>query len=132
AGDAIRSGAGATPASASKTALQQLIVDGVFTPRIRQISGDTGWSGRLRIHDEGIVLHLMNRAIEATAHPIHKDAHNGGAVLQDFRSLCTDNRLVYEVELDGCGTADSWSSATVKSPELGSDVRQVQVEKLSA
>lgn len=120
-----------TPVNTCKATLQQLISSSAFTPRIRQASGDPRWAARLRVQDEGIVLHLMNRALEAIAHPILKDGHSGGSVLQDIRSLSKDNQLVYEIDLEGYGTSDSWSSLIAKSPELGSEARKVKVERVS-
>lgn len=112
-------------------ALQQLIDAGAFSPRIRQTAGDTGWALRLRVHEQGPVLHLMNRSLEAIPHPQHEDAHNHATVLKDIRSLSTNNRLSYEIDFDGAG-CDPWTSTVVRSPELGSEAREVKVERVSA
>jgi hypothetical protein len=102
---------------------------GAFTPRIRQIAGDAGWALRLRMHPEGPVLHLMNRALEAIPDPVHEDAHNHATVLKDIRSLSTNNKLSYEI--DFAGMAEPWTSAVVRSPELGPEAREVEMERVS-
>ncbi len=121
-----------TLTSSSLVSLQRLTAEGAFSPRIRQLSGDTGWAARLRMHEEGIVLHLMNRSLEAIPHPQLKDAHNHAVVLQDIRSLSTNNQLTYEIDFAGQGTAESWATVLLKSPELGAEAREVNVEKLSS
>lgn len=123
---AIRAASGSHAAAA----LERLAAAGAFAPRIRQVAGDARWALRLRVHDEGPVLHLMNRALEAIPHPEYTDAHNGGVVLQDIRSLSTDNRLVYEIDFAGLEAAP-WTAAVVRSPELGEEAREVAVEPLS-
>lgn len=96
-------------------ALDGLIGRGDFVPRIRQLAGDTRWAVRLRQHPEGIVLHLINRALEAEAHASLQDAYKGQAVMSAIRSVSGDGRLEYEIDLDGIG--EPWTRATLKSPE---------------
>ncbi|MBP1994929.1 hypothetical protein J2Z66_006570 [Paenibacillus eucommiae] len=84
--------------SSHTNSLKRLIDNGDFTPRIRQIAGDSCWSTRLRVHAGGVVLHLMNRSLEAIPHPVHMDAHNNAVVLKDIKSLSSDNQLAFEVE----------------------------------
>ncbi|MDR6550718.1 hypothetical protein [Paenibacillus qinlingensis] len=111
-------------------ALQQLIASGSFLPRIRQTAGDTCWALRLRLHDDGPVLHLMNRSLEAIPDPQFKDEHNHAIVLKDFRSLSTNNRLCYEIDFYGTGCTP-WTSAFVRSPELRAEARELVVERVT-
>lgn len=109
-------------------ALDSFIVSGNIIPRIRQVSGDTRWTSRLRVHEEGVVLHLMNRALKAIPHPELKDKNNV-QVLLDIESFNSSNRIEYIIEFNGIGTP--WDKAVVMSPELGDENRIVKLEKIS-
>ncbi|WP_127585456.1 hypothetical protein [Paenibacillus koleovorans] len=118
--------------SIASAALTKLIESSAFQPRIGQLAGDASWALRLRVHaEEGVVLHVLNQALEAIPDPVHKDAHNGSVVLRDFRSLSTDNRLSYEIDLGGLDAPAWTSAAVVRSPELGAETRPAVVERLS-
>ncbi len=109
--------------------LSKLLDSGVIKPRIKQISGDTGWAARLRVHSrDGVVLHLMNRALDAMPHPTLKDL-SGVPVLLDVNTANTDSRVEYLIDFTDIG--EIWKSAIVLSPELGADNRPVKVEKIS-
>jgi hypothetical protein len=110
-------------------ALERLIASGRIQPRLKQVSGDTRWSARLRVHKDGIVLHLMNRALEAVPHPVTKESESKIPALLDINSLSSSDQLEYIVDFSGIGKP--WESAVVLSPELGDERRTVRLERVS-
>lgn len=116
--------------SESRTqALERFIEEGYIVPRIRQVSGDKRWTARLRLHPEGTVLHLLNRALEAVPHPELVSSEGGNKVLLDIKSSVTDNMPEFVLDFNGVGKP--WESAAAASPEIGSDRRAVKIERLS-
>lgn len=99
-------------------------------PRVTQVSGDACWSVRLRRHPNGIVMHLMNRALEAVPSDELRDAASRVPILADIRSGSRDDHLSYLIDFSGAGEA--WSSAALMSPELGDAKRPVMIERLGA
>ena len=78
--------------------LEQLIKTTIFTPVIRQLSGDPRWAARIRYYNGEFTMHFLNRAMKAIPHPSIKD--NGGvAILQDIDSLITDNKQSYQIRI---------------------------------
>lgn len=110
-------------------ALDNLIASGRIIPRIKQISGDKTWAARLRIYQDNIVLHIMNRALKAIPHPEVKDSETKVPVLLDIESLSSSNNLEYIIEFSGIGKP--WKEAVIMSPELGDEERAVKLERIS-
>jgi len=106
----------------SSDPLAKLIRDGSFKPVIKQLSGDERWAVRIRFHDGKAVFHFMNTALVAVPHPFLKDYSNN-PILKDIDSVSKDNNLVYELNMTGIAL----SAMSVKSPELGDDVRNVGI-----
>lgn len=107
--------------------LNNLIVSGAFTPRIRVIANND-WRIRLRQTTQGIVIHLLNQALEGVEHPTVKDRWGQAKVLKEIRSKASGAPLVFEVNFAGLRPA-SWSQAVVLSPELP-DSRETHVEQI--
>jgi hypothetical protein len=109
------------PREPRQESLERLIDAGHLHPRILQISGDGGWKARLRLHGGKPVLHLLNRALEATAHPTLReewgDPEEGG-ILYGIRSRPKDPQLRFEIDLCGLDTV-RWAEPVLQSPELG-------------
>lgn len=110
-------------------ALEGFISGGHITPRIRQLSGDKRWAARLRLHPQGMVLHLLNRALEAVPHSDLVSSEGGNKVLLDIKSQINENVLVYEIDFTGAGKP--WEHASAASPEIGNASRQVTIERQS-
>jgi hypothetical protein len=113
----------------AESALKRLVSNGGLQPRIVQVSGDARWAARLRVHPKGVVMHLMNRALEAVPHPDLVDAIHKEPVLLDVRSLSSGGLLEYVIEFDGIGFP--WRSPVLRSPEIGGRTHPVIMELLT-
>ena len=109
-------------------AIKKLIASNIIIPRITQVSGDMRWSARLRLHPHCIVMHLLNRALEAVPHPDLREALSKLGVLAEVKSMSTDDLLEYIIDFDGTGKL--WEEAYAMSPELGDVKRPVKIENL--
>jgi hypothetical protein len=105
--------------------LQNLISEGKFHPVLRQVSGDTRWAARIRIHKDQPVIHFLNTAVSAVPHPTLKD-NAGIPVLKDIESRITDNNLAYEIDSSRIKLA----GLSVMSPELPEEQRPVDIHKI--
>jgi len=110
-------------------ALDNLIASGWIVPRIKQVAGDKRWAARLRIYQNNIVLHIMNRALKAVPHPETKDSETKVPVLLDMESSSSSNYLEYIMEFNGIGKP--WKNTVIMSPELGDEKRAVKLEIIS-
>jgi len=108
--------------------LKRLIESGEFVPRIKLLSGDSRWAARLRVHPEGIVLHLMNRALEGVPHQFLRGAGNI-PVLLDIKSGSTDNKLEYTINFTGL--CEPWAAVILQSPEIGSKKRAASITRVT-
>lgn len=108
--------------------LERLIAAGDFVPRIRQLSGDSRWAVRLRVHPQEIVLHIMNRALEGIPHQYLKGIDNL-PVLTDIKSLSIDDKLEYHIRHERIGKL--WKCPVAMSPEIKNEKRAVRVDKIS-
>ncbi|GAB3916859.1 hypothetical protein [Mucilaginibacter boryungensis] len=109
-------------ANSKQDPLKKLISEGKFNPVLRQLSGDTRWAVRIRLHNNKPVIHFMNRALVAVPHPTAK-INTGTPLLKDITSAITDNDLKYEVDTYKVPL----SALSVASPELGGQQRMVSV-----
>jgi hypothetical protein len=105
--------------------LHMLISKGTFQPVIKQLSGDTRWAVRIRIHHDKPVIHFMNTAMIAIPHPVLKDVP-GIPVLNDIGSKIEDNNLTYEINT----TRFKLTQLSAMSPELGEKVTAVGIRKV--
>jgi hypothetical protein len=96
--------------------LPDLIRKGQFAPRVRQISGPDGWSGRLRLHGQRLCLHLLNARLQGEPHPSVVDAFGEG-ILYRINAEPAREPLVLEVD---CAGLPSLDQARLESPELRS------------
>jgi hypothetical protein len=111
--------------TATKTdTLGKLITEKRFKPVIKQVAGGNGWVVRVRHYANKPVIHLMNTAITAIPHPVLKDSQ-GNAVLKDMESKVADNNLRFEIDAKRL----SLSGLTVRTPELGEEIRQATVQQ---
>lgn len=94
--------------------LPDLIRQGQFKPRVRQISGPEGWSARLRLHGRRLCLHLLNARVEGEPHPSFTD-YRGGKLLYRINAEPAREPLVLEVDCAGLPPLDR---ARLESPEL--------------
>ena len=108
--------------------LSTFIASGKVKPRIKQLSGYQGWAARLRVHSDGVMLHLMNRSMEGVPHPTLKE-EGGSNILLDVLSTSENGLTEFLIDFDGLGS--TWDSADAISPEIGSEKRIVTIQKLS-
>ena len=105
------------------SALPELMRERQFAPRIRRISGPTDWSARLRLHGQRLCLHLLNRNLQAEAHPSVKGGR-GEDILYRIASEPVREPLVLELDCSGLPSLDQ---AVLASPELSAP-RSVMVK----
>mgnify|MGYP001275322730 CR=1 FL=1 len=113
---------------ADVSAVRKLIQDGKITPRIRQTAGEETWALRLRTHGDRLVLHVLNRALEAIPHETLLGAMESGQILKDFKSTATGDPVTCEIDLTGLDC--TWHAPVLKSPELGQLTRAVTITNL--
>jgi len=101
----------------------------VIVPRIRQLQGDDTWAVKLRKQEGCMVMHLLNRAIEAVPHPELTTPYGGGKILYDVKALNKQEILSYVIKIDLKN--DSFKNICFMSPETGSVKREVKVEQLN-
>ena len=104
--------------------LEMLIRKGIFEPVMKQISGDTSWTVRIRNYNNLPVLHFMNTALIPVPHSSVKDA-GGVPVLKDIDTKIEDNNLSYQINTNKINL----SELSVMSPELGEEHRKVAILK---
>jgi hypothetical protein len=98
-----------------------------FAPRIRQISGPTGWSARLRLHGQRLCLHLLNANLQGEPHPTIVGGR-GEKILYRINTEPAREPLVLEVN---CSGLPMLYDATLESPDLqGSRDVVVQSDKI--
>ncbi len=105
--------------------LAELIQAGKFRPLIRQVSGDSGWAARFRIHKSKKVIHFMNSQMEGVPHPTLRDVP-GNAILAGINSKINNNELQFEIMKGG----PDLSGLKLLSPEIGDERRDIRIEKL--
>ncbi len=101
-------------AESGPAVLEELIRKEQFAPRIRRISGSSGWSARLRVHGERLCLHLLNHQLQGEAHPTFV-GDRGLKVLYRIATEPALDPLVLEVN---CAGLPSLGHAVVVSPDL--------------
>ncbi|MDD2475510.1 MAG: hypothetical protein PHI32_06335 [Dysgonamonadaceae bacterium] len=104
---------------------QQIVLDGDFSPIVRQVSGDKGWVVRLRDYNGNKVLHFMNSKLKAIPHPIVKDISQS-PVLDKIESEVENNRLKFEIDDKRFNISD----LSLYSPELEGDSRKISLSKV--
>jgi hypothetical protein len=105
--------------------LEKLIQKKMFRPVLKQLTGDTRWAARIRLHEAKPVIHFMNTALVAVPHPTLKDIP-GIAILKDIESKIEDNNLTYEINTKKI----SLSQLLIMSPELGEEKRDVDMHEV--
>ncbi len=95
----------------------RLLAAGTLIPRLRLVSGPTGWAVRLRIHGGLPVLHLMNRELRGIEHPTLEGRPPKTRVLHRIEARAAQEPLVIDVDLTGTACA-AWRGASLGSPEL--------------
>lgn len=85
------------PSATTADPLKWLIGKKKFQPALRQVSGDKKWTARIKYYNDKPVIHFLNTALKAVAHPRIKDM-SGTPVLKDIQSDSRDNLLVYELD----------------------------------
>jgi hypothetical protein len=111
--------------AAKSTPLERLIAEKKFSPVIKQVSGDAGWTVKMRLYNGELVLHLMNTAITAVPHATVKD-NAGVPILADINSMVTNNKLAYEINTSKLNGA----KLSIFSPELKEKSVPVQIRTL--
>jgi hypothetical protein len=114
------------PSATAADPLKALTAKNKFHPALRQLSGDTRWTARIRYYNHKPAIHFLNTALIAVPHPTIKDM-SGTPVLQDIRSDSKDNHLVYELDTRKV----SLPELSVISPEWGNEQRKVDIRKIS-
>jgi hypothetical protein len=105
----------------------ELMRKGEFAPRIRQVSGPTGWAARLRLHGPRLAVHLLNTSLQGEPHPTVVDAR-GEKILYKIHTEPAREPLVLEVNCTGLPSLDG---AMLESPDLqGRRTVAVQSDKL--
>ncbi len=104
--------------------LNELIQAGKFKPIIKQISGDSGWGARIRMHKNKPVIHFMNTSMEGIPHAELKDVP-GVPILAGIKSKIKNNQIKFEIS-----GGPEFSGLQLLSPELGDLKREIQLEKL--
>lgn len=94
--------------------LAELTRKQAFAPRLRQISGPTGWSARLRLHGQRLCLHLLNANLQGEPHPTILGGR-GEQILYRINAEPAREPLVLEVD---CAGLPSLAHATLDSPDL--------------
>ena len=102
--------------------LEMVIQKGIFEPVLKQTSGDTRWTARIRIYNNLTVMHFMNTALIPIPHQSVKDA-GGVSVLKDIDSKIEDNNLTYQINTKKINL----NELSVLSPELGEEQRKVSI-----
>ena len=74
-------------------------------------------------------MHVLNRAIEAIAHPSLTSALNPMKILQDIKATHKSDVISYEIDLTDI--VDRWDDLIFMTPETGSLKHPVYVEQLS-
>jgi hypothetical protein len=85
-----------------------------FVPRIRQVSGPTGWSARLRLHGQRLCLHLLNANLQGEPHPTLVGGR-GEKILYRINAQPAREPLILELD---CAGLPSLDQATLDSPDL--------------
>ncbi len=114
---------------ADEDIVNQLIKKEIIKPRVRQIQGDETWAVKIRKHEGHLVMHLLNRAIEAIAHPELTTPYSGGKILYDINAANKQETLSYIIKTDSM--TGSFKDLYFMSPETGSVIRDVAVEQVN-
>jgi hypothetical protein len=109
-------------------ALDDLISEKKFSQRIKVLGVNCDWRIRLRLTSKGLVIHLLNQALEGLEHPTVMDRWGQTKVLKEIRSKATSEPLIFEVDLTGLNVP-RWSEPRMLSPELPTP-RDVKIEHL--
>ncbi|HOP11549.1 MAG TPA: hypothetical protein PK629_08660 [Oscillospiraceae bacterium] len=113
----------------AETMLPHLIKTGLINPVITQFCGDPRWALRVRQHQGNLILHLLNRALEAVPSSELKNAMMNEKILESIQSNITDHHVEYI--LDFSKTAcPIWKTAYLLSPETGDEKQPVKIETL--
>jgi len=100
---------------------------GVIRSRIVQTAGESTWALRLRRHGDKLVLHVLNRALEAIPYPGLYQAYSTQQILKDFRSTANGSECSYII--DTTDLSAEFEAEVLKSPEIGCLTREVVIEK---
>jgi hypothetical protein len=115
--------------SADASVVSRLISENHIVPRIRQTEGDPTWAVRIRKHKDKLVMHVLNRALEAIPHPSLTSSLGPQKILKDFKAVHKNDVITYEVNIDGI--VDEWNNLTFMTPETGSVKHEVKTEMIS-
>jgi len=107
-------------------ALERLVSDSVFSPRIRVLSGPSYWSLRLRVHDGSLVVHVLSRGLQGTEHPDIPGRPSTSRVLHRITAPESTGLLEFVV----AHHLARWQSASLVSPELAAS-RAVRCEPVA-
>lgn len=101
---------------------------GVIRSRITQTAGESTWALRLRKHGDKLVLHVLNRALEAIPYPGLYQAYSNLAILKDF--ISTADGIACSYIIDTTDLSADFKELLFKSPEIGRVQREVVIEEL--
>jgi len=113
--------------TANDALVEVLKKTGVIKNRICQTAGESTWSVRLRRHGDKLVMHILNRALEAIPYPGLTQAYSDQAILKDF--ISTANGDICSYMLDVSDIPASFKEELFKSPEIGAANRGVVIEQ---
>jgi len=111
------------------TCINELIQNNIIIPKIRQTDGDRTWAVKIRKHKDKLVMHILNRAIEAIPHPTLTNAIGPGKILYDIAAANQGENVSYIIDISGLSQKPT--EINFMSPETGSLKRKVSVEKLT-
>jgi hypothetical protein len=111
-----------------ETRVKELIEKNIIVPRIRQVEGEATWAVRIRKHGDKLVMHILNRALEAIPHPDLTAAMSSGNILKDIKAVNKGEKVSYIVDISDL--TDKWDNLCFMSPETGSVKREVTVEAI--
>lgn len=94
--------------------LERLVSSSVLVPRVRVIAGPENWAVRIRVNDDRLVIHLLNRGLQGTEHPDIRGRPSTSRVLHRIVGAESTEPLELLVE----HPLALWRSATLASPEL--------------
>lgn len=97
-----------------------------FQPVLKQLSGDSRWTARIKFYNKKPVIHFLNTALTAVPHPTIKDK-SGTPVLKDILSDSKDNHLTFELDTRKIALP----GLNVMSPEWGGEQRKLIVKKIN-
>ena len=113
----------------STGSLKELVDKNLIHPRIKALKGDGMRALRMRVHDNILHIHILNRALKAIAHPSARSEYSGTDVLARIESINIDCDYVYEIDLGGLGI--TFEDVFLMSPETGDKKTQIRTQRVT-